>query len=54
MNRFFAIVGKLFFPRSQDWERQRNARVMVFVVAFSLAFALVIAKVFQMMYNSVK
>lgn len=50
MNHFYAIVGRMFFPRLQEWEQQRNARMMVFVVMFSLVFAFGIASIIWMMY----
>lgn len=51
MEMFYDFIGRLFFPRQQDWERRRTARIMTFVVLFSLALALIIAKVIHLMYN---
>lgn len=50
MNWFFDLIGKIFFRSQQDWERQKNARIMTFVFLFSLALALVVAKILKMMY----
>lgn len=50
MNWFYDLIGKVFFRRQQDWERRKNAKTMVFVILFSLALALVVAKVLKMMY----
>ena len=51
MERFFHLLGKLFFPRLQDWEQGRNAKLLVVVIGFSLVIALVIAKVIRFYYN---
>ncbi len=54
MNWFFDLIGKVFFRRQQDWERQKNARTMTFVILFSLGLALVVAKIIKMMYYHAK
>jgi hypothetical protein len=50
MNWLYDLIGKIFFRRLQDWERRKNAKTMVFVILFSLALALVMAKILKMMY----
>lgn len=35
---FYEFVGKIFFSRQPDWERQRNAKVMTWVVVVALVF----------------
>jgi hypothetical protein len=49
VERLFAIVGKLLFPRQQDWEQRRSAKTFVFVVLFALALGFVLMKVIRMM-----
>jgi hypothetical protein len=51
MEKFYALVGQLFFRRQPDWERLRSAKVMTWVVFFSVVLALALAMVIKMMYN---
>lgn len=51
MERFFFFLGRMLFPRQQDWQQTRSAKTLVFVVAFSLILALAIAKVIRLYYN---
>lgn len=54
MNWFYNLIGRIFFRRQQDWERFRNAKIMTWVVIFSVVLALVIAKVLKYMYSHAK
>ncbi len=40
----------MLFPRKQDWEQTRSAKMLVLVVGFSVVVALVVAKIIKMMY----
>jgi hypothetical protein len=51
MERFFYFLGRILFPRQQDWQQTRSAKTFVFVVGFSLVLAFIIVKVIKMMYN---
>lgn len=51
MGRIYEFLGRLFFPRQQDWERFKNARIMAWVMVFSLILALVIARVIKYHYS---
>lgn len=51
MQMFYHLLGRLLFPRRQNWEQRKNARDMVFTVAFSLAFGLVMAVVIRTAYH---
>jgi hypothetical protein len=51
MERFFHLLGKLFFPRLQDWEQGRNAKILLAVLGFSVLIALVTAKIIRVYYN---
>jgi hypothetical protein len=46
---FFDVIGKVIFPRQQDWERRRNTKVMTAAVTVGLFLGLVLWKVLQMM-----
>ncbi|MBW8865485.1 MAG: hypothetical protein JF609_11315 [Verrucomicrobia bacterium] len=50
MERFFYFLGRVLFPRQQDWQQTRNAKIFVSVVGFSLVLALITAKIIKMMY----
>ena len=50
MERFFYFLGRVLFPRQQDWQQTRSAKIFVSVVGFSLVLALIIAKIIKMMY----
>ena len=49
MQWLFNLIGKIFFPRQQDWERSRNAKIMLSVVAVSLVFGVIIWKLMKLM-----
>ena len=48
---FYDLIGRLLFPRSQDWEQRKNAKILVLTVAFTLALGVVVAKVIRIAYN---
>ena len=48
--KFFFFLGRMLFPRKQDWEQTRSAKTLVLVVGFSVVVALVVAKIIKMMY----
>jgi hypothetical protein len=50
MQRIFAILGRLLFPRCQDWAQRRHAKTVVLTVVFALALGLAVAVVIRMMY----
>jgi len=47
---FFAFLGKLLFPRQQEWEQQRNAKTITVAVVFGLGLGLLAMKLIRMMY----
>lgn len=47
--RLLGIIGKLVFPRQQEWERRRNAKVMLAAVSVGLFLGLVLWKLLKMM-----
>jgi len=51
MERFFFFLGRMLFPRQQDWQQTRSAKTLVFVVAFSLILALAVTKLIRYYYN---
>jgi|APCry1669193181_1035450.scaffolds.fasta_scaffold395791_2 cell division protein FtsX len=51
VNWFYALIGKIFFSRQQDWKQQKSAKTMTWVVVFSVVLALVLAKVMKLLYN---
>jgi hypothetical protein len=46
---FFDLIGKLFFPHQPDWLRQRNARIMTYVVLASVVCGVMLVAVFRLM-----
>lgn len=54
MNWLYNLIGKVFFGRQQEWERQKNAKIIFWVVVFSLVLALALAKVIKYMYYHAK
>ena len=53
MQWLFNLIGKIFFPRQQDWERSRSAKIMLSVVAVSLVVGVILWKVMKLM-NRIK
>jgi hypothetical protein len=54
VDRCFALLGRIFFPRRQEWEQRRNAKILFGVIAFSVVLGLVVAKVIKMIYFKTK
>jgi len=50
MLMLFDLLGRWFFPRQQSWEQRKNARIMVFTVAFTLTAGLILAEVIRLVY----
>ena len=36
IEKLFDFIGKVVFPRQQEWERRRNAKIMTAAVALGL------------------
>ena len=51
VEKFFFFVGRLCFPKQQDWEQTRSAKTLLFVIGFSVALALIVAKFIRLLYN---
>ena len=51
MQMFYDLLGRLLFPRRQNWDQRRSAKVMLLTVVFSLAFGLVVAAVIRIGYS---
>jgi hypothetical protein len=51
MERFFFFLGRICFPRQQDWQQTRSAKTLVFVLGFSLVLAFVVDKLLHAYYN---
>jgi len=51
MERFFFFLGRICFPRQQDWQQTRSAKTLVFVLCFSLVLALIVDKLIRAYYN---
>jgi len=49
MEMLFGLIGKLFFPRQQDWERRRNAKIMTAAVAFGTLLGMILVWVIKHM-----
>lgn len=42
IERLFDLIGRLFFPRQQDWERRRNAKIMTTAVTLGVILGLLV------------
>ena len=51
MEMLFSLIGRLFFPRQQDWEQRRNAKIMTAVIAFSAILGMILVWVIKHMNN---
>lgn len=49
-DRVFDWVGRVCFPRQQEWERRRNAKIMVATVTLGLLIGLATAKIIRQLY----
>jgi hypothetical protein len=49
--RIFYFIGRMLFPKQQDWQQTRSAKTLVFVLTFSLVLAYAVAKVIRLYYN---
>jgi hypothetical protein len=49
MEMLFDLIGKLFFPRQQDWERRRNAKIMTAAVAVGTLLGMILVWVIKHM-----
>ncbi len=50
VDKCFAWVGRVIFPRRQAWEQRRNAKIMFGVVSFGLLLGLVVATLIKIIY----
>jgi hypothetical protein len=51
LERLFHLVGRLCFPRQQDWQQTRSAKLLVGVLGFCLVIALMTAFAIRFMNN---
>jgi len=54
MTWLYNLIGKMFFRRQQDWERQKNAKIMTWVFLFSLTLAAAMAAIIYFMSVRIK
>ena len=52
IEKVFDWIGKIAFPRQQDWERRRNAKIMTAAVVLGLGLGFVVVKLIRYL-NSV-
>ncbi len=45
----FDLIGRIFFPRQQDWERRRNAKIMTATIAFAIGLSYIVVWVIKHM-----
>jgi hypothetical protein len=51
MQTLYILVGRFLFPRQQDWERRKNAKIFILTIAFALTLGLALAMVIRMIYS---
>ncbi len=54
MQNLYRLLGRCLFSRCQDWEQRKNAKTLVFTVAFTLMHGLIMAKIIHIIYNHQK
>jgi surface polysaccharide O-acyltransferase-like enzyme len=54
LERFYFFLGRILFPRQQDWQQARSAKTLLFVIGFSIVLALVVVKFIKILYNHSK
>ncbi len=54
LERFFALLGRVIFPRRQEWEQRRNAKLVCGVLTFSIILGLAVMKLIKMIYFKTK
>jgi uncharacterized membrane protein SirB2 len=52
MERVYVLLGKIFFPRQQEWKQSKNAKLVVYVLCFALVVGLVVMKLLRLLYNA--
>ena len=52
--RLFGLIGKVFFPRQQDWEQRRNAKIMTGAVTVGLLLGMAVVWLIKHMYYTRK
>ncbi len=48
MGKFYQFIGSLLFRRQQEWQRQRNGRIMLWTVVVALTLGLAIGAVIKL------
>jgi hypothetical protein len=51
IEKLFDWIGKIVFPRQQEWERRRNAKIMTAAVTLGLALGWAVAAVIRHLYG---
>jgi len=54
MPKLYDLLGRLLFPRRQSWEQRKNAKTILFTLAFALTLGLAVAELIRLMYNHEK
>jgi hypothetical protein len=52
--KLFDLIGRIFFPRQQDWARRRSAKVFTAAVVFGIFLGLILLGVLWMMNKTNK
>ncbi len=50
MELIYNLLGRMLFPRRQNWSQRRSAKIFVLTIAFSVTLGLVLAEVIRMIY----
>jgi hypothetical protein len=54
LEKVFALVGKIVFPRRQPWRQRRDAKILCCVLLFSLILGGVVMTLIKMIYFKTK
>jgi hypothetical protein len=50
----YRLIGHLFYSRQQNWERRKNAKILLHTLAFTVMLGIIVAKIIRLIYNHQK
>jgi hypothetical protein len=54
LEKTFAVVGKIVFPRRQSWRQRRDAKILCCVLLFSILLGAVVMTLIKVIYFKTK
>lgn len=50
MEMIYTLLGRLLFPRQQDWQQRKNAKTLLLTAVVAVVLSLALAEVMRMIY----